>query len=418
MKAANNTCYGYLLSDDMHGKWIPVTDGSTLNYYIDQNKPELSNIRIKINGSRVYISNVHLSAPLYINGAQIIDAVLNNGDVISACDNKLFFFTKKINVSAAQSDNILWQKELSLLPGYAVTKHPVLLSGESGVGKDVLAKFIHKMSRRNRQPYVSINCSTLTDNMIESELFGHKKGSFTGSVCDRKGAFLSAKGGTLFLDEISDLPMHLQPKLLRALENNEIKPLGEDISIKTNVRVISATNRNLTDLVRKQKFRSDLFFRLNVIHVKIPPLRYRREDIKPLLSNFCASKKVKFNDCAINALEQYYWPGNVRELKNFVFRTSTTFYNKTVYEHNLTSLLELSNAGFNKYGFGYNSDQFEQVEKDTMIEILKRNNGDVTSSADEFKISKSKFYYKLRKWNIKPKMFGSQSHRTVSDVRA
>ena len=183
--------------------------------------------------------------------------------------------------------------------------------------------------------------------MIESELFGHKRGSFTGSVGDRKGAFLAAEGGTLFLDEIGDLPIHLQPKLLRAIENHEIKPLGEDRSVKTNVRFISATNRNLKNLISKGNFRSDVYYRLNVISVNIPPLRKRVEDIEPLIIQFIGSSKVKFSPCAMTKLKIYHWPGNIRELKNFILRVSVKFRNSTIYEHDLEDLLESDISGDN-----------------------------------------------------------------------
>ena len=168
---------------------------------------------------------------------------------------------------------------------YSKKNFPILLLGESGVGKEVIARYIHNKSSRRGKPFITINCSSLGESLIESELFGHIKGSFTGAICDRKGAFEVARYGTLFLDEIGDLAIHLQPKLLRALENQEIHPIGSDHNIKTDVRIIAATNKNLDALIEKGEFRSDLFFRLNVVQIKIPALRERMEDFEALLFN-------------------------------------------------------------------------------------------------------------------------------------
>ncbi len=410
MIVANNTCYGYLLPCDLNGSFMPLTKSSSLSSFVSskQNSSRLSNILLKINGSNVYINNLNLTSKVYVNGTQIIDAVLNNGDIISAYDNEFMFLRTKLDITNIESKNYNWKKELSKLLGFATTNHPVLLVGESGTGKDVISRFIHQSSKRNGKPFISINCSTLTENMIESELFGHKKGSFTGSVNDRKGAFLASEGGTLFLDEIGDLPIHLQPKLLRALENKEIKPLGSDRSIKTDVRFISATHRDLKDLIRQGKFRSDLYYRLNVISIHIPPLRDRTEDIEPLLFKLSLTNKVKFSDCAVDVLKSHTWPGNIRELKNFVSRVSAIHRYKTLYKSDLSNLLELENCETENYEIGKSSEQFEKNEKKMMLKILDKHKGNVRKAAQEFKVSRGKFYYNLKKWGIKPNELASK----------
>ncbi len=216
----------------------------------------------------------------------------------------------------------------------------VLLNGESGVGKELAARAIHNFSRRNKQPLVAINCSAMPEALLEDELFGHVKGAFTDAQSDRKGLFLEADGGTLLLDEIGDLPLPLQPKLLRVLEEHSVRPLGANIEKPFNVRVIAITNRNLDDAVREGTFREDLLYRLNVITVEVPPLRSRGTDILLLAENYVelfASRQGKGVAGMTNATAQkllaYRWPGNVRELRNAMEHAVTmTGYSKIIPE--------------------------------------------------------------------------------------
>jgi two-component system response regulator HydG len=207
----------------------------------------------------------------------------------------------------------------------APTSASVLISGESGTGKELVAKALHNNSPRRYKPFVALNCAALSDNILESELFGHIKGAFTGADRERKGWFEHANGGTLFLDEVGDIPLGTQVKLLRALENGEIVRVGTNDSIKVNVRLISATNRDLTDAIAAGEFRNDLYHRLKVVSIKLPPLRERREDIDLLidhfLKEFTTSHEKKISSISLAArkvLRLYAWPGNVRELKNVV----------------------------------------------------------------------------------------------------
>ena len=197
------------------------------------------------------------------------------------------------------------------LSSVATSSCPVLILGPSGTGKDVLANAIHNSSKKSGAPFISVNCSALTETLVESELFGHTKGSFTDAVSDRKGAFEAARGGTLFLDEIGDLPYSLQAKLLRALENNEIRPVGSDRSIKTDVRIIAATHQNLYNKIRDGEFRADLFYRLNVITIETPALKERIEDFDNLLYSFARQMRVRFSFNAIKTLKKHDWPGNI-----------------------------------------------------------------------------------------------------------
>ncbi|WMJ76954.1 MULTISPECIES: sigma-54 interaction domain-containing protein [unclassified Sedimentibacter] len=218
-------------------------------------------------------------------------------------------------------------KELkSLIPSIAKTDASVLILGESGVGKEVLSKEIYTNSSRNTKPFITVNCAAIPENLLESEMFGYEKGAFTGAVTSKEGLFELANGGTILLDEIGSMPLSLQPKLLRVLQENEFMRVGGTKKIKLDVRVISATNENLFNSIKSGAFRQDLYYRLNVLPLKIPPLRERKEDIKLFCLKFLEEFNIKydknnfFNDKALFYLEQYDWPGNIRELKNAIER--------------------------------------------------------------------------------------------------
>ncbi len=216
----------------------------------------------------------------------------------------------------------------SMINRLAPLPSTVLVSGESGTGKEVIARALHNHSPRASQPFVPINCSAITPELIESELFGHVKGAFTGSNGERKGLFFYAQGGTLFLDEIGELPLTMQTKLLRALEEKKIRPVGSEREIPVDVRIIAATNRNLSNAVHDGHFRADLFYRLDVINIIIPPLRERRDDVLPLARHFMGLLSaqlgvpaVTISDEIMQAMFVYAWPGNVRELRNLIERS-------------------------------------------------------------------------------------------------
>jgi transcriptional regulator with GAF, ATPase, and Fis domain len=209
----------------------------------------------------------------------------------------------------------------------ASTEATVLITGESGTGKELLANEVHRRSHRSKRPFVKVNCSAIPREIFESEFFGHARGAFTGAVSERPGRFQSANGGTIFLDEIGDLPVELQPKLLRVLQEGEYERVGEDVTRTVDVRVIAATNQNLGDEVRARRFRQDLFYRLNVFPLELPPLRARKEDIPQLATHTISRVSKKHRIPAprltsedIECLRRYDWPGNVRELQNVIER--------------------------------------------------------------------------------------------------
>lgn len=202
----------------------------------------------------------------------------------------------------------------------------VLIEGETGTGKEVLSRFIHQASQRSHESFIGVNCGAISESLLESELFGHERGAFTGATQQRKGLFEIASKGTLFLDEIAEAPHSIQVKLLRVLETREFMRVGSESMLRTNTRLVAATNENLQEAVQQKKFREDLFYRLNVVHLKIPPLRERKEDI-PLLIDHCIQRypniDISFSENAIEVLQNYDWAGNVRELSNFVTRIVT-----------------------------------------------------------------------------------------------
>jgi len=219
------------------------------------------------------------------------------------------------------------EKILSICERVAATDSTVLIMGESGTGKELIARFVHGHSRRAANPFIAVNCGAIPPDLLESEMFGHERGAFTGAVGARMGLFQLANGGTIFLDEIAEMSANLQVKLLRVLQEREIRPVGSDRTIKVDVRVIAATNRDLATEVEKGRFREDLFYRLQVIPIVIPPLRERRSDIPVLVQHFLEkhnaqrpSQPTRIADDAMVHLWEYDWPGNVRELENLIER--------------------------------------------------------------------------------------------------
>ncbi len=234
------------------------------------------------------------------------------------------------------------QEVFKIIGRVARSSITVLITGESGSGKEVIARAIHNYSDRKEKPFITVNCAALPANLLEAELFGYEKGSFTGAITSKKGLFEQAEGGTLFLDEIGELPLELQAKLLRVLQEKEIRRIGSEKSKKVNVRIIAATNRNLEEEVKKGNFREDLFFRLNVVRIEVPPLRERKEDIIPLayhfIKKFSKEFKLKPKELSKGAVEfllNYNFPGNVRELENMILRAMVLSPGELIKEEDL-----------------------------------------------------------------------------------
>ncbi|MBI4409291.1 MAG: sigma-54-dependent Fis family transcriptional regulator [Gemmatimonadetes bacterium] len=228
-------------------------------------------------------------------------------------------------VVVGQSESM--QQLFDLAHTVAATDSSVLITGESGTGKEVLARFIHAASPRGQRPFVTVNCAAIPPNLLESELFGHRRGAFTGAIYSRRGSFELADRGTLFLDEIGEMPTDMQGKILRALEEHQIKPIGSEEAVRVDVRILAATNKNLAEEIRANRFREDLYWRLNVVQLAIPPLRERRQDVLPLAQYFLDvfAQELKkpiagLSPDVVEAFSRYDWPGNVRELRNAIER--------------------------------------------------------------------------------------------------
>lgn len=287
------------------------------------------------------------------------------------------------------SRNKNFQKVLQQIEQVASTDATVLILGESGTGKELIARAVHNISNRSKKPLVKVNCATLPANLIESELFGHEKGAFTGALDKKIGRFELADNGTVFLDEIGELPVELQAKLLRVLQEGEFERLGNPKTIKVNVRVIAATNRNLQQAIEKKEFREDLYYRLNVFPIICPPLRERKEDIPLLVNHFCQKHEGKIGKKitdiqpkVMDALMNYNWPGNIRELENIIERAMILSRNETLEygewvpaEKNLPE--KTSTAS---------SIKLEDVEKEHIVEVLKKTNWKVSGEKGAAKI--------------------------------
>ena len=287
---------------------------------------------------------------------------------------------------------------LSLAKRAAKTDASVLLLGESGVGKEVFANFIHKNSPRASKPFVAINMAAIPENLIESELFGFVKGAFTDAHSDKPGQFELANGGTIFLDEIGEMPYHLQAKLLRALQEREVRRLGSEKSVKIDVRVISATNANLQEKIKNGEFREDLYYRLNTIPLNIPPLRERKEEIMQIADKILQLNCKKygfepkeFSDEAKEQLEAYEWPGNIRELISVVERAVILSEGEVITPEDL--FLE-------SRGVKQKKNSIEEMEKELIVEVLSSNEGDLEKSAKTLGMSKTVLNKKIKQYDL------------------
>lgn len=363
--------------------------------------------RIERKENSYFIRDMRSATGTFLNDAKIVEAVLQDGDFIRLGNQELLFTTEREENSSfpLNSRNEVWHEELQALGHVAKTDFPVLILGPSGTGKDVVAQALHENGLRKRGPFVSVNCSALSETLIESELFGHIKGSFTGAISDRKGAFEAARNGTLFLDEIGDLSYGLQAKLLRALENNEIRPVGADHNIKTDVRIIAATHQNLSEKIREGAFRADLYFRLNVVTVTPPALALRMEDFDELLYCFAKKMKVRFAFSAIARLKKHPWPGNIRELKNLVSRAAALHPRIQIEEKHIEKLLDKTLISNSEQIPTNDIPVIKEIEKQMIIKRLSYNKGNQRRTAQDLGMPKSTLHDRLKYYNINVESF-------------
>jgi DNA-binding NtrC family response regulator len=303
------------------------------------------------------------------------------------------------------------RKLIATINRVAASDVPVLIEGETGCGKELVARGIHDASPRQERPFIVVNCCAISPELIESELFGHEKGAFTGATAQRKGAFELANSGTIFLDEIGELPIALQPKLLRALEQKEVKRVGGNDLLLADVRILAATNRNLREEVAHKTFREDLYFRIGAITVSIPPLRDRREDVTPIARHFLSAMRnpasghvPTLSPSALDALIAHDWPGNVREVRNAIQRAVVMAESGELTGHDF-SFLRL--AGKESEGTENPSglSRWEQAERTNILGELARQMGNKTKTARELGIAKSTLFEKLKKYGIRTSEF-------------
>ena len=308
---------------------------------------------------------------------------------------------RKLNLVGKSTEMMKIKKTVETIAGKNVS---VLIEGDSGTGKEVVANLIHRLSGRKK--FVALNCSAIPENLFESELFGHEKGAFTGADTFKKGLVEEADGGTLFLDEISEMPLSLQPKLLRFIERGNFKRLGSTLEKRVNVRLICATNRNLLNEMEKGRFRADLYYRLNVVKIKLPPLKERIEDIPLLVNHFIPilqkevgiTEKIDVSSDFMEMLMNYDWPGNVRELRNVLLSIIAIYgehktLEKWMLPENMQKLVKKASPSFEEMSL-------EELEKDYTERLLRKYNGNKTKVARALGISKSTLYTKLKRWNL------------------
>lgn len=297
------------------------------------------------------------------------------------------------------------QQVFDIIENAAQSNAPVIIYGESGTGKELVSRAIHEIGLRSDKPFIKVNCASLTESLLESELFGHVRGAFTGAYKDRVGRFEKANSGDLFLDEIGDLPLSTQIKLLRVLEEKVIERVGSSTPITTDVRIISATNQNLPQLVEQGKFRNDFFFRINVIPIFIPPLRERSEDIPLLVESFFRKLSLRstktiegVHERTMELMMRYRWPGNIRELKGALEYAFVTCHSGPIYPNHLPETITKNhpNASPAKKS-GIN---LQEIEKQELLEALERANGNQSQAAKLLGISRVTVWNRMKRFNI------------------
>jgi len=311
-------------------------------------------------------------------------------------------FEKELHPSGIIAGSVMMRQTLTLAERIAKVESSVVVTGESGVGKELIARYIHNESSRAGRPFVAVNCSAVTETLLDSEFFGHAKGAFTGADKERTGLFETAAGGTLFLDEIGEIPLNMQTKLLRALQEKEIRRVGEDHVRPVDVRIIAATNRGIRKEVEEGRFREDLYYRLCIFELEVPPLRERTEDISPLarffLDKLAQSMKrqvIGFTPEVIDLLEQYDWPGNVRQLQNTIEHAVALCDGKRIQVGDLPKNLRHLASGA---GHPDVIRSIHDVERQLILSAIQAVKGDKALAANKLGISLSSLYQKLKKY--------------------
>jgi transcriptional regulator with PAS, ATPase and Fis domain len=330
--------------------------------------------------------------------AQITKVFEKVTNILSHVEAKALF--PRIIGSSSVMRNIFTQ-----ITKIALTDSTILISGESGTGKELVASSIYEHSLRKGKPFIKINCVAIPEGLLESELFGHEKGSFTGATAQKKGKFEIANGGTIFLDEIGDMPLTTQAKLLRVLQEKEFERVGGTTTIKVDARFIAATNKNLQKMISDGSFREDLYFRINVFSIELPPLRERRDDIALLASFFLNNheKLIKLSSGSLQLLIGYSWPGNIRELKNVLEQAAVLSENDIIEPRNLPEVILKKSSIPLVNNLDDNiplDDKIEIIEKEIIINALKQTGGVQVKAARVLGINQRSLWHRIKKMNI------------------
>ena len=395
---------------------MPDMDGMQLLEVLSKNYPQNPIIMVTAHGTiETAVEAIKMGARDYVLKPLRLDEILAKVETIAQLKNleKENEYLKSRLANRFNVKNIIGKSEkmnelFKLIHDVAPTNTTVLIQGENGTGKELIANAIHHNSPNVNRPFIKLNCAVLAETLLESELFGHVKGAFTGAIKDKVGRFELANHGTLFLDEIGEISPNMQVKLLRVLQEGEFERVGGSETIKVDVRIIAATNQNLEEKIQEGRFRQDLYYRLNVIPIHVPPLRERKDDIKLLVYHFldkfdkAYNKNItKIDTAVLRAFEEYEWPGNIRELENYMERAIVL--NKTT-ELTVADFPE-SIAQNQKSVVEYHEQDglmnaMDLYEKELILSELKRNNGNKAKTAQKFKINRSTFMSKLKKYNI------------------
>ncbi len=383
---------------------LPDGDGLEIISYVQKKQPQLPIAVITAHGSME--TAIHalklgafdfLSKPLNIN---MLRTLVNNALKLSEQSTAL-----PQRQLIGNSETVIELRET--IKKLARSQAPVYISGESGTGKELVARLIHEHGPRSEKPFVAVNCGAIPHDLMESEFFGHKKGSFTGAVADKGGFFQAADGGTLFLDEVAELPIHMQVKLLRVIQEKQVRAIGEQEESPVNVRILSATHKDLTTLVREGKFRQDLFYRINVIELLVPPLRERQQDIPVLVEHILKKmadesgmRRAHLSTAGLQALQEYDYPGNVRELENILERSLALCDSEEITEtdlglpksHQHTMCLEAEEKSLESY--------LGDMEKKAIINALEQTRWNKTKAAKLLGISFRALRYRLEKLGL------------------
>lgn len=395
---------------------MPEMDGMQLLELVSKRYPHIPVIMVTAHGTiETAVEAMKMGAKDYILKPLRLDEILIKVETIAQLRNlvKENEYLRSKLASRFDFKNIIGKSEkiielFKLIEDVAPTNTTVLIQGENGTGKELIANAIHFNSPNSSKPFIKLNCGVLSENLLESELFGHVKGAFTGAFKNKVGRFELANGGTLFLDEIGDISPNMQIKLLRVLQEGEFERVGGTETIKVDVRIIAATNKDLEEEIANNRFRQDLYYRLNVIPIHVPPLQERKDDIRLLVNHFLVKfnkihgKKIeRVEEDALDALEEYSWPGNIRELENYLERAVVLNKTGIVVKEEFPEPIVQTKKTVVEYNEADGLlSAVEQYEKHLIISELKKYNWNKAKTANRLKIHRSTFMSKLKKFNI------------------